>query len=136
MRNATNGSFTGVTAQDAREETLRTVIDYLIAKNGDYRDLFTTPNTFLTRSLAALYAVPLVETTDNGQPMRWIHSPAAAVHLLMIPEIINSDIVVTNAASVHGPVVAEHAIAQVLALAKRLPSAVRYQQHHQRADAR
>lgn len=66
--------------------------------------------------------------------LHWIHSPAAAVHLLMIPEIINSEIVVTNAGSVHGPVVAEHVIAQVLALAKRLPSAMRYQQRRQWAQ--
>ena len=60
--------------------------------------------------------------------LRWIHSPAAAVHGLMIPEIVASDVAVTNARNVHGPVVAEHAIALVLAMAKRLPSAFRYQQ--------
>jgi len=54
------------------EQTLRTIVDHLIVRNGDYRDLFTTPNTFLTRSLAALYNVPLVEMVDNGQPDRWI----------------------------------------------------------------
>lgn len=59
--------------------------------------------------------------------LRWIHSPAAAVHRLMIPELIESDVVVTSASGIHGPVVAEHVIALVLALAKRLPSAVRYQ---------
>ncbi len=74
------------------------------------------------------------EQVRAAAKLRWIHSPAAAVHLLMIPEIINSDIVVTNAGSVHGPVVAEHVIAQVLALAKRLPSAVRYQQQRQWAQ--
>ncbi|MGH9601263.1 MAG: D-2-hydroxyacid dehydrogenase [Terriglobales bacterium] len=60
--------------------------------------------------------------------LRWIHSPAAAVHQLMFPELIASDVVLSNARDVHGPVVAEHAIALLLALAKRLPSAVRYQQ--------
>jgi phosphoglycerate dehydrogenase-like enzyme len=63
-----------------------------------------------------------------AQKLRWIHSPAAAVHALLIPEVVASDVVVTNACDVHGPVVAEHAIALVLALAKRLPSAFRYQQ--------
>ncbi|MGB9105155.1 MAG: D-2-hydroxyacid dehydrogenase [Terriglobales bacterium] len=63
-----------------------------------------------------------------ARKLRWIHSPAAAVHALLIPEIVASDVVVTNARDVHGPVVAEHAIALVLALAKRLPSAFRYQQ--------
>ncbi len=67
------------------------------------------------------------EQFKAAKKLRWIHSPAAAVHQLMIPEIINSDVVVTNARDVHGPVVAEHAIALLMALAKRLPSAVRYQ---------
>ncbi len=67
------------------------------------------------------------EQLQAARKLRWVHSPAAAVHQLMIPELVSSDLQVTNAAEVHGPVVAEHAIAQVLALAKRLPSAVRYQ---------
>lgn len=68
------------------------------------------------------------EQIQAAKKLRWIHSPAAAVHQLMIPELVASDIQVTNAASVHGPVVAEHAIALVLALAKRLDAAARYQQ--------
>lgn len=59
--------------------------------------------------------------------LRWIHSPAAGVHQLMYPEMIQSDVVITNAREVHGPVVAEHAICLVLALAKRLPQAMQYQ---------
>src|SRR4051812_15126748 len=59
--------------------------------------------------------------------LRWIHSPAAAVHALLSPELAATNIVVTNASSVHGPVVAEHALALMLALAKRIPQAVRYQ---------
>ncbi len=62
--------------------------------------------------------------------LRWIHSPAAAVHQLMFPELINSDVVLTNAREVHGPVVAEHVMAMVFALAKCLPQAVRFQQKH------
>ncbi len=65
-----------------------------------------------------------------AKKLRWIHSPAAAVHQFMIPEIVNSQIVLTNASAVHAPVVAEHAIALMLALSKNLPSAVRYQQQH------
>jgi phosphoglycerate dehydrogenase-like enzyme len=62
-----------------------------------------------------------------AKKLRWIHSPAAAVHALMSPELAASPVVVTNARDVHGPVVAEHALALMLALAKRIPSAVRYQ---------
>jgi phosphoglycerate dehydrogenase-like enzyme len=67
------------------------------------------------------------EQFAHAQRLRWVHSPAAAVHQLMFPEMVASDVVVTNARDVHGPVVAEHAIAVLLALAKKLPSAMRYQ---------
>jgi phosphoglycerate dehydrogenase-like enzyme len=63
--------------------------------------------------------------------LRWIHSPAAAVHQLLIPEIVAGDVMVTNAREVHGPVVAEHAMTLILAMAKRLPSAQRYQQRRE-----
>ncbi|HKN35796.1 MAG TPA: D-2-hydroxyacid dehydrogenase [Terriglobales bacterium] len=65
-----------------------------------------------------------------AKKLRWIHSPAAAVHQLMFPELVNSDVVLTNAREVHGPVVAEHVMAQIFALAKKLPQAVRLQQQH------
>jgi len=50
--------FTGVTVADAREQTLRTAIDHLIVKKGDYRDLYTTRSTFISPALAALYNMP------------------------------------------------------------------------------
>ncbi len=62
-----------------------------------------------------------------AKKLRWIHSPAAAVHQLMFPELVRSNVLLTNSSSVHGPVVAEHAIAVMLALAKRLPQAMQYQ---------
>ncbi|HZP62756.1 MAG TPA: D-2-hydroxyacid dehydrogenase [Terriglobales bacterium] len=65
-----------------------------------------------------------------AKKLRWIHSPAAAVHQLMFPELIESDVILTNAREVHGPVVAEHVIALMFALAKKIPEAVRLQQKH------
>ncbi len=62
--------------------------------------------------------------------LRWIHSPAAAVHGLLIPEVIASDVVITNGAAVNGPVTSEHALALLLALAKRLDSVIRAQVQH------
>src|SRR6476469_3845193 len=59
--------------------------------------------------------------------LRWIYSITAAVDQFLYPELVSSKIAISNAGRVHGPVVAEHAIAMLLALAKRLPSAVRYQ---------
>ena len=45
----------------------------------------------------------------------------------MSPELQASDIIVTNARAVHGPVVAEHAMSLVFAMAKRLPEAAKFQ---------
>jgi hypothetical protein len=55
-------AFTGVTVEDAREQTLRTVIDFLITQKKDYRDLFTTHETYISPSLAALYHLPAPNT--------------------------------------------------------------------------
>jgi Protein of unknown function (DUF1592)/Protein of unknown function (DUF1588)/Protein of unknown function (DUF1595) len=51
-------AFVGDTAQDAREQTLRIIVDHLLVKNEDYRDLFTTREIFISPSLATLYGVP------------------------------------------------------------------------------
>lgn len=60
--------------------------------------------------------------------LRWIHSPSAAVHQFMFPELVNSEVVLTNSTVVHGPVVAEHVMALVFALAKKIPQAALLQQ--------
>ena len=49
---------TGATLRDAREQTLRTVVDHLITREADYRDLFTTRRTFMSMQLAAVYGTP------------------------------------------------------------------------------
>ena len=67
------------------------------------------------------------EQVPAAKKLKWIHSPAAAVHQFMFPELLQSSVLITNAGSVHGPVVAEHALTVLLALAKRLPQAMHYQ---------
>ncbi len=51
-------ALTGATLDDAREQTLRTIIHQLITENGDYRDIFTTRQTFISMDLAAVYGTP------------------------------------------------------------------------------
>jgi phosphoglycerate dehydrogenase-like enzyme len=60
--------------------------------------------------------------------LRWIHSPSAAVHQFLFPELVKSEVVLTNSREVHGPVVAEHVIALILSLAKKIPQAAALQQ--------
>jgi hypothetical protein len=64
--------FTKNVQEDAREQTLRTVVDHLLNRNGQYRDLFTTTNTFLTPSLAALYGVALPRAQELGGAVPWV----------------------------------------------------------------
>jgi hypothetical protein len=57
---------------DAQEQTLRTIVDQLLYKNGDYRDLFTTRDTFLTPALATIYGVQLPSSPQKGNAGRWL----------------------------------------------------------------
>jgi len=60
--------------------------------------------------------------------LKWIHATAAAVGQLMYPELRASGIEVTNASGVHRVPMAEHILGTLLALARRFPDCVRYQQ--------
>jgi phosphoglycerate dehydrogenase-like enzyme len=62
--------------------------------------------------------------------LRWIHAPTAAVHQFLFPELVSSDVVLTNSREVHGPVVAEHVMALIFALAKKIPQATALQRRH------
>jgi len=58
-------------AVDAQEQTLRTIMYELLAKNGDYRDLFTTRETFLSRQLGAVYGLPIAKDAPDATPDGW-----------------------------------------------------------------
>ena len=44
--------------EGAKEQTLRTIVDHLLVKKADYRDLMTTRDTQINRYVAAVYKVP------------------------------------------------------------------------------
>jgi hypothetical protein len=44
-------------AQALPEQMLRTITDHLVTRSGDYRQLFTTPRTFMTRALGGIYQI-------------------------------------------------------------------------------
>ena len=118
-------------------------------------DLWTAPAWFSDRLSSDFPQIKVVRITSNdpwaqeisdaevalttsirpeqflaAKKLRWIHSPSAAVHQFIYPEFVNSEVILTNGRDVHGPVVAEHVIALIFALAKNLPAAVRFQQQH------
>jgi D-2-hydroxyacid dehydrogenase (NADP+) len=83
------------------------------------------------RDAEILFTISLrPEQFAQARALKWIQAPSAAVHQLLFPELINSDVILTNAREVHGPVVAEHVIGLIFALAKKIPQAVLFQQKH------
>ena len=52
-------AYTVEVARDAQEQTLRTIVSHLVTDRGDYRDLFTTRTTWLTRPLGIVYRMPV-----------------------------------------------------------------------------
>jgi hypothetical protein len=63
-------AFSSQLMSDAREQTLRTLIDHLIFKNADYRDIFITRETYLTRALGIVYRLP-VEKRNGWQKVEY-----------------------------------------------------------------
>lgn len=62
--------------------------------------------------------------------LRWVQSPAVGVGSLMFPELHASDVVVTSARGIRARSIAEHVIGVTIALARRLPHALRAQAAH------
>jgi phosphoglycerate dehydrogenase-like enzyme len=83
------------------------------------------------REAEIIFTISLrAEQLALAQNVRWVHAPSAAVHQLLFPELVNSDVIVTNSREVHGPVVAEHVMALLFALAKKIPQVVALQHKH------
>jgi hypothetical protein len=57
-------------AQQLPEQMLRTITDHLLTRDGDYRDLFTTSRTFMTRALASVYQVQAARS-DGWTPYQF-----------------------------------------------------------------
>ncbi|HEY7855341.1 MAG TPA: D-2-hydroxyacid dehydrogenase [Terriglobales bacterium] len=81
------------------------------------------PGAFAEADAIVAWQLP-TDWRRRAPRLRWVHCPSAAVHQLLTPELVSSDVVVTNGASVHATTVAEHTLALMLALARDLPRAV------------
>lgn len=70
--------FNTKVAKEAQEQTLRTLTNLLVTEKGDYRDIFTTRETFLTPMLASVYGVPLVAPDGGWKPYEFPEGDARA----------------------------------------------------------
>ncbi len=66
--------FNQAVSDSAKEQTLKTVVELLVRQNRDYRDLFTSNDTFINRPLAAVYRVPFAA---NGDWARYTFPPSS-----------------------------------------------------------
>jgi hypothetical protein len=54
--------------EDAREQLMRVIIDHVIDRDLDYRDLYTTRHTFMTPHLSVIYRVPTGRPSGGWAP--------------------------------------------------------------------
>jgi phosphoglycerate dehydrogenase-like enzyme len=66
--------------------------------------------------------------------LRWVQSPAVGVGSLMFPELLASDVVITSARGIRARAIAEHVLGVTIALARKLPAAIRAQTAHRWAQ--
>jgi len=77
-------AFSQAVAHDAKEQTLLTVVDVLVTKHGDYRDIFTTRDTFLSAPLGLVYRLPVSKIDGTWVPYEF---PEGDPRIGVIPQI-------------------------------------------------
>lgn len=60
----------------------------------------------------------------EARALRWVHSAAAGVGALLFPEMLASDVVLTNSAGIHAEPIAQHVVGGVLHLLRSFDIAV------------
>ena len=69
----------------------------------------------------ALYGFCTPEIVQEARRLRWIQVQSAGVEHYLFPELVNSDITLTNASRIYGIELADHIMAMILAFARCLP---------------
>ena len=70
----------------------------------------------------------------SASRLRWVQSPAVGVGSLMFPELLASPVVITSARGIRARSMAEHVLGVTIALARKLPVAIRAQVEHRWAQ--
>jgi phosphoglycerate dehydrogenase-like enzyme len=95
-----------------------------------YGDSEVDLRSALTDGAAAVYAWDyesdlLPSVWDSAQELRWIQTASAGVDRLLFPDLVASDILVTNARGVFERPMAEAVIGMIIAFAKDLATTIR-----------
>jgi D-2-hydroxyacid dehydrogenase (NADP+) len=76
------------------------------------------------------------ELLRQSPDLRWLYTTGAGVDAILFPELIESDVLVTNNSGVHAPHMAEYLLGTMLAFARGLPFLMRAQMRHEWGDRR
>ncbi len=69
----------------------------------------------------AFYGVPCRQAFLVARRLRWVHFPGTGIDWIsQVPELVKSDVVLTNARGPHAPPMADHVFAVILTFAHRL----------------
>ncbi len=75
----------------------------------------------LIKDADAYYGRPSPEVFREADKLRWIQNPGTGINFVMDhPELVNSDVVLTNMRGTHAPPMADHVFAMILQLAHRM----------------
>lgn len=92
------------------------------AKDDDATGLLQQANVYVGR----------LSQDDFGltKNLHWIHSTSAGVEKQLFPEVVSSDIIVSNAKGCYAPAIADHTIGMLLALTRQISTQIRQMPNH------
>jgi phosphoglycerate dehydrogenase-like enzyme len=98
----------------------------------DVVDHFSKAAPFMPSADVLLTFGPMLrdEALHNAEKLKWIQALGTGVDGVIDQPSLRSDVVITNIRGIHGEPVSEAAIMGMLALSRRLPDSVRYQDQH------
>ncbi len=71
------------------------------------------------------------ELFADAKRLRWVHSPSAGIEANLFPEMVASEVILTNGRGLHSVSIPEHVLGLMLALARNVHQAVRLQAHRE-----
>lgn len=128
---------TSINAQDVQIMAPAWVVSNLSNMTETYENLqFVTANSNKEMMNHAANVDAIIgwvnrDVVKKGKNLKWIQSPSAGVEgFITIPEMVNSDIMLTNAQIIMGPEIADHTFALLLTLTRNIK-----QYHNQMSTA-
>jgi phosphoglycerate dehydrogenase-like enzyme len=113
---------------DAIMDRLKTISPRLKFTRKNVKSLSDIPADLL-ESADIIYTNGILPAPESVPRVRWIQSHSAGIdNIIAQPLIADSDVIITTTSGIHASTIAEHSLAMMLALARKIPQHLRYQQ--------